>query len=233
MGKESKSIPAIALKDVGLFQGLSLAQLTLIQARLRESVFGRGEMLFCQEKQCERIFIVQSGRVKIFRTTPAGREQILEILGPGDSCACNPGETVWSCSASAQALTSCRLWLLSRVHYAQLMSQNSQLSRTLNKIMAERLSRFCSFFETISFDNSKVRLVKFILNMLEDREERRFENAGMDISFTHEEIAQRIGLARETVTRHLNQLKLRKFIDIKPHRIIIRDRKGLENFLAV
>lgn len=185
---ENRSTEAVTLKDVGFFRGLSPAQLTLIQARLRESVFGRGEMLFYQEKQCERIFIVRSGRVKIFRTTPAGREQILEILGPGDSCACNPGEAVWSCSASAQALTPCHVWFLSRVHYIQLINQNSKLSHTLNKILAERLYRFCSFFETISFDNSKVRLVKFILNMLEDRGERRAENEQY-IPFTHEEVA--------------------------------------------
>ena len=92
------------------------------------------------------------------------------------------------------------------------------------------MRRFCSLFETISFDDPRKRLVKFILNMLP--EERHDRNDASCLSFTHEEIAQRIGLARETVTRHLNALKRQRLIDLKPRQIIVCNKKGLEKLLV-
>src|SRR3989338_4171377 len=86
MGAEKKSTAAVTLNDVGLFQGLSSIEMALVKTRLKEEFFQKGNILFYEGKHCERVFIIQTGRVKVFRTTPAGREQILEILGPGDSC---------------------------------------------------------------------------------------------------------------------------------------------------
>ena len=67
MTQATKS-PTIILRDVGLFQGLSLAELVVVKKCLREKSFKKGDILFYEGKQCERVFIVQSGRVKVLRT---------------------------------------------------------------------------------------------------------------------------------------------------------------------
>ena len=165
MTQETKS-PTITLRDVGLFQGLSLAELVVVKKCLREKFFEKGDILFYEGKQCERIFIVQSGRVKVSRTASSGREHILEILGAGDSCACNPGQTMWSCSSSAEALTDCSVWFLSRDDYIRLVKTNSHVSQTLNRLFAERLCKFSSLIEEVSLNDAKKRLIKFLLDML-------------------------------------------------------------------
>ena len=169
--------------------------------------------------------------MKVFRTSSNGREQILEILEGGDSCACNPGQANWCCSSSAIAVTDCKVWYLSRDDYVSLVKNNSKVTQSLNKLFAERLCRFSTLIEEVSLDDAKKRVVKFLLDMLKDNPLQEGKKDIIEINFTREEIAQRIGSVRETVARHLHQLKNAKLIDIKPRQIVILNKEGLEKLL--
>lgn len=215
-----------------MFQALSEADKESVKQCLREKSFNKGEILFPEGAPCERIFIVLSGRVKVFRMTSAGREQILEMLGPGDTCACNPGSGEWFCSATAQAVTPSKVWYLPRERYMKLVQENSELSHTLNRIFAEKLRCFSSLIEEVSLKDAKKRIVKFLLDMMARKPAKALKKEVLFISFTREELAQRIGTARETVARHLHELKRAGLIDIQPHQISILDKKGLEELLG-
>lgn len=221
---------SINLQDVSLFQSLPSSERALVEACLKLKSFEKGEALFWEGDPCERIFIVKSGRVKIFRTASSGREQILEILNPGNTCACNPGASTWSCSTNAQALTPCSLWFLSRDDYIRLVKTNTNLTHALNKLFADRLCQFSSLIVEVSLQEVKKRLIKFLLDMSTQNEASHKQEVLL-INFTREEIAQRIGAARETVVRHLYQLKRARLIDIKPQQIIIRNKEGLQSKL--
>lgn len=218
------------IKAAPLFQGLSESELKTIEACLKEKTFEKGDLLFREGECCERVFIVRSGRVKLYRIASSGREQTLETLEPGDTCACNPGSSTWSCSATAEALTPCTAWFLSRSDYIRMVQTNSKVSHTLNKLFAERLRNFSTLIEEVSLKDVRKRLVKFLLDMFEKNSQTEKEGV-LFIPFTREEIAQRLGAARETVARHLSELKEAKFIDIKPKQIIIRNKAGLEKLL--
>jgi len=224
-------LKSIALKDIGFFQGLSPAELSAVKTCLHEKSFEKGESLFYEGDACERVFFVQSGKVKIFRTASSGREQILEVLDLGDTCACNPGVETWSCMSSAIAMTDCRVWFFSRRDYTRLVKTNSQITQTLNRLFAKRLCHFSSLIEEVSLNGVKKRLVKFILDMQNDQASHNGSKGTITIDFTREEIAQRIGSARETVARYLHQLKRSKLIEINPHDIIILNKDGLEKML--
>jgi len=217
---------------------LSEGELAAIKSCLRERSFSKGEILFHEGAACERVFIVQSGRIKLYRTASSGREQILEMLGPGETCACNPGSLLWNCSTSAQASTACTVWFLSRDDYVRMVQTNSKLSHALNQLFADRLRCFSSLIEEVSLKDVKKRLIKFLLDMLAERAAKAKKPSlggekeeTLYVPFTREEIAQRIGTARETVARNLYQLKRAKLIDIKPYQIIIRNKEGLEKLL--
>ncbi|MBI4971032.1 MAG: Crp/Fnr family transcriptional regulator [Candidatus Omnitrophica bacterium] len=222
---------ALKLKDIPLFHGLSESELAVVRLCLKEKTFQKGELLFNEGKSCERVFIVQQGRVKLYRIASSGREQILETLGPGDTCACNPGAQVWCCTTTAEAVTPCKVWFLSREDYVKMVQTNSKVSQALNRLFADRLKAFSSLIEEVSLKDVKKRLIKFLLEMHAERKRKYGQGDAMFIPFTREEIAQRIGSARETVVRYLMQLKRCKLIDLKPHQIIICDQHGLEKLL--
>ena len=230
---------SLQLKDIPLFQGLSESELDALKPCLKEKLFNKGQILFGEGQCCERVFIVQSGRVKLYRTASSGREQILETLGPGDTCACNPGEAVWHCNSVAEAATACKIWYLSRWDYLQLVKKNEKIAHTLNKLFADRLQCLSNLIEEVSLKDVKKRLVKFLLDMLAEKGGKR-DTTGrpvkigdtLFIPFTREEIAQRLGTARETIARHLSELKQQSLIDLKPYQIVIRNKKGLEELLG-
>lgn len=222
----------IQLKDVPLFQGLSDTERKLLATTLREKSFEKGEFLFREGQGCERVFIVQSGRVKLYRTASSGREQILETLGPGETCACNPGSQSWHCMSTAEAATPAAVWFFSRADYIKLVQSNEKISRALNRLFAERLRSFSCLIEEVSLKDVKKRLVKFLLDMLAEKQGKAAHTDALFIPFTREEIAQRLGAARETVARHLHELKRAKLIELKPYQIVIRDKESLEKLLS-
>lgn len=222
----------LELKQIPFFSGLNDAELALIKDCIKEKTFQKGESLFQVGNSCERVFFVRSGSIKMFRMSSSGREQVLETLGPGDTCACNPASEKWSCTSSAQALSSCVAWFLSRENYVKLVKTHPKLAYSLNELFAERLKCFSELIEEVSLKDSKKRLVKFLLDMME-RDEKSKENNVLAISFTREEIAQRLGVARETIVRQLHQLKDKKLIEINPRQILIKDEKALRQILAV
>lgn len=218
---------ALTIKDIPFFRGLSERELETVRACLKEKSFEKGEPLFLEGAVCERVFFIKSGRVKILRTSSMGREQILETLESGDTCACNPGSEGWRCASTAVALESTTAWFLVREQYTKLVQGNMKLSQALNRLFAERLQCFSALIEEVSLKDAKKRLVRFLLDML-------VENKGKDIlvlPFTREELAQRLGTARETVARQLHELKAKGLIDLKPRQIVIRDKSGLEKLL--
>lgn len=212
----------IQIKDIPLFKELSGAELEEAQACLIEKSFKKNETLFLEGSACDRVFIVREGRVKVFRGSSSGREQTIETLGPGDTCACHPGTEKQNCSSSATAVTPCRVWYLSREQFARLVRTNPKVSQALLKIFAQKLQCFGALIEDISLKDTKKRLIKFLLDAKSGAEE---------LSLTREEIAQRIGAARETVARHLSDLKRAELIDIEARRIVLLDAAGLRKLL--
>ena len=218
-----------SIKDIPLFKALSEQALAALAPCLREKSFSKGQTLFLEGASCEKIFFVKSGRIKTYRMGISGKEQTLQTLGPGDTCACNPGTTAWNCTSTAEAVADSTVWFLSKEHYVRLLATDAKLAHSLNRLFAERLRCFGSLIEEISLKSSDKRLVKFLLDMQE-------KNTGsaknvLSVPFTREELAQRIGVARETAARQLHELKRSKLIDIKPHQIVIRDREGLQKLL--
>jgi len=222
---------SLSLDEISLFKGLSQGELEAIKSCLREKTFQKGDSLFMEGECCERVFIVRSGRVKLYRTASSGREQTLETLETGDTCACNPGSLKWNCQSSAQALTPCTVWFLSRNDYVHMVQTNSKLSHALNQLFAERLAKYSSLIEEISLKDVKKRLIKFLLDMLHENQSKASGETFL-LPFTREEIAQRLGTVRETVARYLTQLENDHLIQIKPRQIVIKDKKGLEKLLS-
>jgi CRP/FNR family transcriptional regulator len=124
-------------------------------------------------------------------------------------------------------LTAGTAWFLSRENYIRLVQTNAKLSQALNRLFAERLQCFSALIEEVSLKDSKKRLIKFLLDMLAESKDQGL----LALDFTREELAQRLGVARETVARQLYQLKRKKLIDIKPRQIVIRDKAGLQKLL--
>ncbi|OGW81797.1 MAG: hypothetical protein A2Z83_09385 [Omnitrophica bacterium GWA2_52_8] len=222
----------IRLEDVPFFHDFSGPEFDALKQCLVEKEYAKDELLHEDGSGCSRIFFVKTGRIKIFRLSADGHEQIYEVLGPGDTCACNPGNAVWHCTSSAQAVSPSTVWYLSRDAYVRMAGENTHLMRAINNLFAKRLRCFNDLIEEFALKDTRKRLVKFLLDMQKSATAKTQKDGILFIPFTREEIAHRLGAARETIARHISDLKRKKMVDVKPYQIIIRDRQALEKLLS-
>lgn len=223
---------ALEIKDIPFFHDLSKEEIQALNTCLVEKSFRKGQLIHNEGTECTVLFFVKTGRVKIYRSSTSGKEQIFEVLNAGDTCACNPGEISWHCGSNAEAIEDCSLWFLPRQKYIRMIQENPKLMQSLTALFAKRLQCFSNIIEEVTLKDSKKRLIKFLLDMLEHKPISSPKgNNALFIQSTREEIAQRLGTARETIARHISDLKRKKLIDVKPFQIIIRDKAGLEKLL--
>ena len=219
------------LKDAPLFRDLSKAEFAEITNIVVEKSFKKNAFLFQEGACCKNIFVVREGLVKLMGMSVSGREFVLETLGPGDTCACHINEAPTFCSGSAEAVTDCRVWFMPREDYLQLAQTHAGVMRALNRHFSEKLRRARQALKNMSLLNAKSRLASYLLDRLPLASSKKQKITDLLVPSTREEIAQELGMARETVTRQLYLLKRAKLIDVQPHHIIILDQEGLQKLL--
>src|SRR5689334_15792663 len=106
--------PLEILKRVAIFADLSPAELQFLAERAVAREYGPGELVFSEDEACEGLFVVESGRLRIFKSSPSGREQVLSIEGPGSSVAELPVFDGGNYPASTAAVEPARLLFVSK-----------------------------------------------------------------------------------------------------------------------
>lgn len=207
------------VEDFPLFSDLTDEESAMIQTHWKERHYKKGQSLFIKGRPCMQTFFVRSGQVKLTLLSSTGKEQIIETLGPGDNCACHPpgssGENgCWSCSVHGEALTDCHVYSISTDSLVRLFEKIPSLQQRLNAQLADKLRSYTDLIEDISLRPSFQRVAHYLVNN--------------SVTFSQEELSRRLGIARETASRHLNRLKRMKLIDIKPQEIVVLDKRGLE-----
>lgn len=210
------------LYSVPLFQGFTAKEIECLRPCLIEKSFQKDDVISFSGDSCRGILIVRSGGIKLSCLSAAGKEQVLDTFQNGQTCACHTGNIAWQCPGNMQAATDCTIWFLPIDNYEQLLKTQPVMLKKLNSILASRLYHFSDLIKRISLDLPEERLAKFILDFMEEQEKYP-QNA----NFTHDEIAQRVGLTRETVTRYLNKFKRLKLISVEAHQISVLNPKKL------
>lgn len=217
--------PKQILKSAPLFAALDDSELSSLAARCGIRPYAAGESLFSEGEPCKGLYIVVSGRIRIFKTSSSGREQVLAIEGPGASVAELPVFDGGPYPASGSALETSELLFVSRADLRAICLEKPQVALKILQVVGSRLRRLVGIIEELSFTTVRHRLISWLLRQ-----------AGSQPSFTlaasHQELAAQIGTVRELVSRNLARLQAQSFIEMNGREIRILDREGLEADLA-
>src|SRR5215472_375314 len=124
----AKSGTSSILRRVPIFSDLSATELNFLSERAVPRKYESGELLFNEGDPCAGLFVIESGNVRIFKSSAAGREQVLAIDGPGSSIAELPVFDGGNYPASAQALNDSTLLFVSRQDFQALCLQHPQVA---------------------------------------------------------------------------------------------------------
>jgi len=218
---------AEVLKSTALFSALSDAEVESLATRTLIRSYASGELLFSEGAPCVGFYIVFKGRVRIFKVSPSGREQVLALEGPGSSIAELPVFDGGPYPASGVAVEPSELLFIARKDFRALCMEFPEIALKVLEVAGARLRRLVGIIEELSFTTVRHRLISWIL--------RQAKNEG-GLSFTlhasHQELAAQIGTVRELVSRNLARLQAQEFIGIDGHQVTILNREGLETELS-
>ena len=207
-----------SLKRISYFAPLTESELRQIRPQIQEKKIAKGEILFSEGEECRALFYVSSGRVKIVKISPEGKEQILRIMEAGETFNEVPIFDGGPNPSSAQALEDSVLLSVSRESMQDLVTRYPAVSAAVIRTFAEKLRYLTRMVEDFSFRSVTARLAKHLLEASGPR-------------LTQQDIAAMVGTAREVVSRALKNLEARGAIRIDRNRILIANPEILRELL--
>ena len=215
------------LKGTALFSALSDKEVESLATRTLIRSYDSGESLFSEGAPCVGFYIVFKGRVRIFKVSPSGREQVLAVEGPGSSIAELPVFDGGPYPASGVAAEPSELLFIARQDFRALCMEFPEIALKVLEVAGARLRRLVGIIEELSFTTVRHRLISWIL-----REAKNEDGLSFTLHASHQELAAQIGTVRELVSRNLARLQAQEFIGITGHEVRILNLVGLEGELS-
>ena len=212
------------IQSLPYFAGLSAADLESIKGLMFEKKADRGELIVLEDEPAEALYFVVSGVVKVLKTSSEGKEQILEIIRPGESFNDVPVFDGQSTPASAEAMAPVVLYGITKTNVASILQDYPQICLNVTSILAGRVRHLLSLVEDLSFRQVISRIAKILL-------EHAGDGAGPGPRLTQQDMAAMAGTAREVVGRSLRVLEDEGAIRMDRHRLVITDKEALEEIM--
>jgi len=211
------------LAAVPLFEGLAREYIEKLAMIVTDQEVAKGAAIFGEGDAGNGFYVVQKGRVKIFKLSFDGKEQILHVLGDGEPFGEVAVFAGRSFPANAMALERSRIFFLPRQAFVELMGQEPAMAMNMLAVLSIRLKKFAQMIESLSLKEVPGRLATHLL-LLSDQQ------GGADsltLSITKAQLASLLGTIPETLSRILARMIKEGFIAQEGSTIRLLDRVGL------
>jgi len=189
--------------------------------------YQRGDLIFQKDDPGQTLFIVASGSVRIYVPSSQGADLTLAVLGPGNFFGDLSLLDGRPRSASASALTDTSVVALERSDFVALVRSRPEAAMSVLATVASRLRETDEMASDLAFLDVGGRLAKKLLDLAATNGVRRRDGVLLDMSLTQEELANMIGVTRESVNRNLSLFRRIGLIGKEGRRFILRDPSGL------
>jgi CRP/FNR family transcriptional regulator len=194
-------------RAIPIFAELDDASLAHLASRAVARSVPEGHVLFTTGEACRGLYIIESGRVRIYRTSPEGREQVLHVEGPGRAVAELPLLDGGPYPATAVTIEPARLLFLSRDDFEHAYRSNPDVAHAIIRALGKRLRHLVHLTETLAFRDVAARLAFLLVEYAERSGEPTSDGIVLTLDRTQEELSLEIGTARESVSRAFKQLR--------------------------
>jgi CRP/FNR family cyclic AMP-dependent transcriptional regulator len=214
-------------RRVPIFQGLTETEVQFLAERAVPRTYSKGELLFTEGETCTGLFIVESGGVRIFKSSPNGREQVLTVEGPGSCVAELPLFDGGNYPASTAAVVDSKIYFISKQDFHSLCLIHPQVPLKVLKIVGGRLRKLVAIIEELSFTTVRSRLISVLVRLAKTGKKTP-QGIEVQLPPSNQELASEIGTVRELVSRNLSRLQAEELITMNAKTVIIPDLRRLQ-----
>jgi len=212
------------LKSCFLFSGLSEPYIRQLEQIGQIRSYQKKESIFFEGEPADGFYIVMSGKVKIFKLSSEGREQILHIFDPGEPF----GEAAVFAGAlfpaNSSAMEKTEVFYIPRAAFERLIQENPSLSLNLLAILSRRLMIFARMIGDLSLKEVPGRLATYLLIA----SAKKGGSNSITLDLTKTQLASLLGTIPETLSRILSRMQRAGIIEVKGSNIEIKNREELE-----
>jgi CRP-like cAMP-binding protein len=212
----------IALQDNRYLSGLDVAILAYLAQNTRLISYDAEEMIVREGQKCPGLCIIQSGRVKIYKNSPSGREMIINVIEDGDSFNEVPVFDKLETPVNVGAVIDTQVWLIDTGALHKVIAEHPEAAQKIIMNLSQNLRMLVGKVAELSFFNVTARLAR----LLRQLSSKQLSGNSSD-RLTQDDLASRIGTVREVVARSLKELEKNGAIDVERGKIKILDREKL------
>ena len=213
------------LRQTPLFSKLNDQDMEALAALIVSQGLSRNQQIFTEGEPATGLYIVHSGRVKIYKLSFDGKEQILHILGPGEPFAEVAVFTGSSYPANAMAMEKSQILFIPRKEFQELIQRQPSLALSMLATLSMRLRQFANMIENLSLKEVPGRLAVHLLLLSE-------ENKGAEqvkLTMAKTQLASLLGTIPETLSRILTKMAKQGYITSQGSEITLLNRQGLQD----
>ncbi|NMA01877.1 MAG: Crp/Fnr family transcriptional regulator [Clostridia bacterium] len=208
---------------VPIFSNLTEEEMLEVAAITTAKTFNKGEIIYWAGDTSEKLYVIHTGRVKIYRLGLNGKEQVIRVLGPGEFMGelalFNPMPN----TDNAEALETSSMCIIEGAKLKSLMKKYPTIAFKIIEEISARLEKAEKLIEDINLYTVEQRLAQALVNLSQDT--RR-----INLKMTKGDFASQIGMSQETLSRKLTAFQEQGLIKLEGQRdIIVLDREALEN----
>jgi CRP/FNR family transcriptional regulator len=214
--------PSTILSACRFFSGVQgatrdrLLQMALIRQ------FERGSLIFRQGDPCPGVFIVGSGLVRVFKTSPAGREHVLHLVSPGGTFAEVAAIAGFECPAFAEALEDTTCLLLPAERFSKALREDHAMCLQLMACMAGWVKYLVGLLEDIALRDAVGRVARYLLSVADQ------QDGTIQLPSLKKHLASHLNLTSETLSRTLRRLMdMDLIIQTDDQRLLVQNRESL------
>jgi CRP/FNR family transcriptional regulator len=220
------------LKTCPLFWGLTNREVVDLRAISTPRRYPKGTLIFSEGEEAEGFFVLISGRVKVYKLSPEGKEQILHIISPGETfaeAALFAGSTY---PAFAESLTETRVLFFSKEGVLNHIRKNPQISLNMIAGLSQWLRKFVDLVEELSLKDVTARLSKYLIDLSTSSGRSSTGGIECELNITKSQLASQLGTISETLSRALGKLRDMRIITVEGKKITILQKEALEGIAS-
>ncbi len=215
------------LSSIELFQGLPAQSLDMILAEARELAFEAGSFLFYQDDPAERVFVLKSGRIKLYQLSDDGQQVLMRVMTPGMLFAAISLVEGAVYPVSAEAAENSRVIYWSQQRMVSLIQLFPRMGLNAMKVLAGHVREFQNRYRELATERVERRLARTVLRLANQAGKKTAEGVLLDLPLTRQDLAEMSGTTLFTVSRILQQWENRGLVQAGREKLLIRFPHGL------
>ena len=222
----------LCASKVSIFATLDNNELLEIVKMTGHKDYHKGETIFLEDTEAKTLYLVNEGKIKIYKYTKDGKEQILHILSEGDFFGELNLFKAGKYSFNAEAMAPTKLCTLTKDKMRELIVTKPEIGLKILEVVGDRLAKVETLVQNLATNDVEARIAYLLLDLKERYGRTVSQGTEVSLSLTREEMSNYTGVARETMSRKLRKFEeegIIKLVGIK--KIIILDEEKLQDYI--